>query len=74
MATEHGIEAAVDRSLCVGNGVCVTLAPRAFRLDDTMKAVVVDPAAEAEENLLAAAETCPTQAIYLSVGGRPLYP
>ena len=70
----HGIEAAVDRSLCVGSGPCFVLAPRAFALDGDMKAVVLDPAAEPEEALLDAARECPTQAIYLSVRGRPLYP
>jgi ferredoxin len=70
----HDIEAAIDRSLCVGSGPCFVLAPKAFALDDTMKAVVLDPAAESEDALLEAAQECPTQAIYLSVGGKPLYP
>lgn len=74
MSEGHDIEVAVDRSQCIGNGVCVALAPRAFTLDDSMKAVVLDPAAEPELNLFAAAEACPTQAIYLSAGGKPLYP
>jgi ferredoxin len=39
-----------------------------------MKAVVLDPAAESEQSLLAAAEACPSQAIYLSADGESLYP
>jgi len=74
LAEEHGIEVAVDRSACIGNGVCVALAPRAFMLDDIMKAVVLDSASETEQNLLQAAEACPTQAIYLSADDAPLYP
>jgi ferredoxin len=74
MGERHGIEAAVDRALCIGNGVCVALAPAAFVLDGSMKAVVVDPDLETEESLLAAAEACPTQAIYLSIDGEALYP
>ena len=70
----HDIDVAIDRSLCVGSGPCFVLAPRAFALDDTMKAVVIDPSAETEEALLAAAQECPTQAIYLSRAGQPLYP
>jgi ferredoxin len=70
----HGIEAAVDRSLCVGSGPSFVLAPKAFALDESMKATVLDPAAESEEALLVAAQECPTQAIYLSVDGQPLYP
>jgi ferredoxin len=71
---EHEIEASVDQSLCVGSGPCFVLAPRAFALGANMKAVVLDPAEESEEALLAAAEECPTQAIYLSEAGRPRYP
>lgn len=74
MGERHGISAAVDRALCVGNGVCVALAPAAFNLDQNMKAVVVNPEGETESSLLAAAEACPTQAIYLSVDGGSLYP
>jgi len=70
----HEIEAAVDRALCIGSGPCFALAPRAFQLDEDMKAQVLDPSQESEEALLAAAEECPTQAIYLSLRGRPLYP
>lgn len=74
MGESHGVSAAVDRALCVGNGVCVALAPAAFSLDQNMKAVVTDPDGETEASLLAAAEACPTQAIYLSADGEPLYP
>lgn len=74
MDKPHGIEVAVDRSLCVGSGPCFVIAPAAFALDESMKAIVLDPEGESEEALLAAAAECPTQAIYLSVGGRPLYP
>jgi ferredoxin len=74
MGEEHGIRAAVDRGQCIGNGVCVALAPRAFALDASMKAIVLDTGEETEQTLLAAAESCPTQAIYLSVEGGALYP
>jgi ferredoxin len=74
MGERHGVTAAVDRAQCVGNGVCVALAPAAFALDQNMKAVVVDPEGESEMSLVAAAEACPTQAIYLSVDGQALYP
>lgn len=74
MADKRGIEAAVDRSLCVGSGPCFVLAPRAFQLDADMKAMVLDTSDESEESLLAAAEECPTQAIYLARHGKSLYP
>jgi len=65
---------AVDRSLCIGNGICVTLAPAAFALDDTLKAMVLNPALESEDALWEAAQACPTQAIYLSADDKALYP
>jgi ferredoxin len=74
MTATHDIQAAVDRSLCVGSGPCFVLAPRAFKLDESMKAVVLHPEDESEDRLLAAAEECPTQAIYLSRHGVSLYP
>jgi ferredoxin len=74
MGEAHGITVSIDRDLCVGNGICAALAPLAFALDDTMKAVTVDPDAEPEENLFMAAESCPTQAIYLSADGESVYP
>jgi ferredoxin len=70
----HEIEIAIDRSLCIGSGPCFVIAPRAFRLDDHMKAEVLDPSAESEDRLLEAAAECPTQAIYLSRHGKSLYP
>lgn len=74
MAERHRIEIAIDRALCVGSGPCFVIAPAAFALDETMKAIVLDPEGETEEALVAAASECPTQAIYLSRDGRPLYP
>lgn len=74
MADPRDIRVTVDRSTCIGNGVCAVLAPLAFRLDDQMKAVVTDPGRESVDSLWAAAEACPVQAIYLSAQDQPLYP
>jgi ferredoxin len=74
MSYNHGIEAAVDRALCVGSGPCFVIAPLAFALDDDMKATVLDPSSESEDHLVEAATECPTQAIYLSADGEALYP
>lgn len=74
MAEEHNLTVAIDRDTCVGNGICVALAPRAFVLDESMKATVVEPARESYEALVAAAESCPVQAIYLSSNGDAIYP
>jgi ferredoxin len=74
MSRLHDVEAWVDRALCVGSGPCFVLAPRAFCLDETMKAIVLNPGAESREALLEAARQCPTQAIYLFECGRSVYP
>lgn len=65
----------VDRSLCRGLGNCVVLAPTVFRLDETRKAVVTDPASVDDGTLFAAAESCTENAIILEDDdGRRLYP
>lgn len=43
-----------------------------FRLDDNFVAVVVNPAAAAEEDIVAAAEECPTSAISVFKDGTRL--
>ena len=51
------------------------IAPRAFQLDDERIAYVVDPSAEPDEELLDAARSCPTNAIYLDTeDGQAVYP
>jgi ferredoxin len=64
----------VDPGACIGSGNCVSVAPRVFRLDETMKAVIIDPDGDPLESVLDAAEICPTQAIYVSEGGVQRYP
>ncbi len=55
----------VDRELCTGSGVCIAFAPATFAHDPETKAVVFDPAGDAEADVRAAAEGCPTGAIVL---------
>ena len=74
MTAPSSLNVAIDRSACKGSGPCFVIAPRAFGLDDSMIAVCLDPGAEPEELLFAAAAQCPTQAIYLSRGDMSLYP
>jgi len=65
---------AVDRAVCIGSAQCVVVAPRAFALDDSMKAIVLDPQAESLDNILEAADICPTRAIYVFQGTISLFP
>ncbi len=56
----------VDRNLCIGAGSCVALAPKAFELDGENKAVVKGTWSEEDlEMLIAAAKSCPVNAIIL---------
>ena len=57
------LEIAVDRHRCIGSKSCTHAAPGVFALDATNVAVVVDPGAAGEDEVLAAADVCPTGAI-----------
>lgn len=64
------------RDLCIGAGTCVAEAPKVFDLDDEDVAVLVDPNGDADGDVLAAAEGCPTEAIVLrdSETGAQVFP
>ncbi len=55
----------VDQNLCIGAASCVALAPKIFQLNQDNKAYVVDANGDTEDNLLAAAKSCPVNAIIL---------
>lgn len=53
----------VDREMCIGSGNCVHLAPGAIALDDEGVAIIEDPNAVGEQQLVQAERSCPTSAI-----------
>lgn len=53
----------VDRSVCVGNAMCVALAPTLFHLDDERQSVVSNAGPVGSEAAIDAAENCPVGAI-----------
>ncbi len=55
----------VDRDECIGAGTCVECAPKVFALDDEDIAIVLDPKGDADDDVLAAAQDCPQECIYL---------
>ncbi|MGW1376360.1 ferredoxin [Streptomyces sp. NPDC002446] len=59
----------VDRSVCIGSGMCVGAAPDGFRLDTARQSHPVAPETDAAEGVLAAAEGCPVEAIIVTVAG-----
>ncbi|MBC2906979.1 ferredoxin [Streptomyces cupreus] len=66
----------VDRSVCIGSAQCVHRAPDGFRLDTARQSHPVEPETDAHEEILAAAETCPVEAIVITLlgSGEPVFP
>jgi len=71
----------VDQELCVGVASCVAIAGKTFELDENGLARIKggehgDPAEQDDEaTIRAAAESCPTKAIYLyDDAGNQIYP
>jgi len=83
---EGGIKVEVDPDKCLGFGSCVIVSPDVFRLDErpgkgvfrsSAKLDVLDQAGGKDfENLLMAAQSCPTQAITIidRKTGKRIYP
>lgn len=66
----------IDQNICIGAASCVALAPKVFRLNSDNKAEVADPNGDTDENILAAAQSCPVSAIILEdkESGKQEYP
>ncbi len=56
----------VVRSLCIGAASCVAVSPAVFQLDGESKAIVPEGADDAAENIILAAQSCPTKAIIVT--------
>jgi ferredoxin len=55
----------VLRHACIGAASCVAVSPGVFAMDSENKAVVIDGANDVPENILMAAQSCPTKAIVI---------
>ncbi len=55
----------VLRSACIGAASCVAVSPGTFSLDPQNKAVVNSGSTDVPENILMAAQSCPTKAIVI---------
>ncbi|MBN1162592.1 ferredoxin [Patescibacteria group bacterium] len=66
----------VVRSLCIGAASCIALSPSVFELDNENKAVVLEGADDSPENVLLAAQSCPTKAVVItdSETGEQIWP
>ena len=69
------MKARVDKNICIGSAVCISIAPEVFELNDEAQAQVVNPDISDEDLLRNAAENCPVQAIILEdEQGNKIYP
>jgi ferredoxin len=55
----------VIKSLCIGAATCVAISPNIFKLDFENKAVILE-GQDVPENILMAAQSCPTKAIIIT--------
>jgi len=56
----------VVRDLCIGAASCIAVSPDTFLLDDQNKAVIKEDSQDAADNILMAAQSCPTAAIIIT--------
>ena len=70
------ITVSVDHDVCVGNAMCVTIATKAFELNDERQSAPAKPDDDTEELILEAAENCPVAAITVTDAdtGEQLFP
>ncbi|GGV14927.1 ferredoxin [Streptomyces spectabilis] len=59
----------VDRSVCIGSGMCAGLAPDGFALDSARQSHPRRAETDAAEQILEAAEGCPVEAITITLLG-----
>lgn len=66
----------VVRDLCIGAASCVAFSPSVFELDAENKAVFIDSGEDTPDNLMLAAQSCPTKAIILvdATSGEQVWP
>ena len=67
MADRYRID--VDPRACIGARRCVEVAPKHFRMDATAIAHPVEEVTDADEAVLEAARSCPTDAITVTDAG-----
>jgi ferredoxin len=54
------------RNTCIGAASCVAVASGTFQLDSENKAKVIEGSIDMPENILLAAQSCPTKAIIIT--------
>lgn len=55
----------IDRTACIGCGVCLAYAPGSLAHDESGQAVLIDPPADSLDQVRRAVDSCPTGALEL---------
>jgi ferredoxin len=64
------MKATVDKSLCMGCGICVDICPEVFEMDGDKAVAKVDPVpVGVEDKCRDAAQNCPAEAIKINEDG-----
>jgi ferredoxin len=66
----------VLRDACIGAATCVAVSPETYQLDGEKKAVVQAGGTDTPDNILTAAQSCPTKAIVITDAetGKQIWP
>jgi len=56
----------VIKNLCISAASCVAVSPNVFELDTENKAIIKEGGSDLPENILMAAQSCPTKAIIIT--------
>jgi len=64
----------VVQSKCIAAASCVAISPRVFKLNEQNLAEIVEEGRDEEENILLAAQSCPTGAIEIWEGEMRVWP
>jgi len=65
MKGNNNMKMTVDQETCIGCGLCATIAPMVFEMNDDGKAQAGMISEEQEQNALDALEQCPVEAIHI---------
>jgi ferredoxin len=66
MGKEDALKLRIDRDLCTGDGICVSINQEVFALDDNGLAICDErPSSEHLESIRDACNECPANCIYL---------
>jgi len=56
----------VIRADCISAGSCIAVSPTTFEFDSENKAVINEKSEDTQENIVLAAQSCPTKAIIIT--------